>query len=97
MASTFFKDGGVEKGVKGHEFGGCLLALAGCVIPKNHLHCLAVRGEFIQRRHISLSPATPQLPVIDGATTRASAVGDGATPRAAHTKHKTDREAYNSC
>jgi hypothetical protein len=59
MASTFFKDGGVEKGVKGHEFGGCLLALAGCVIPKNHLHCLAVRGEFIQRRHIILVTRDP--------------------------------------
>src|SRR5258707_9986689 len=32
-----------------------------------------------------------------GGTPRATAVGDGATPRAAHTKNKTDREAYNGC
>src|SRR4029077_15028572 len=36
-------------------------------------------------------------PIIDAATPRATAVGDGATPRAAHTKNKTDREAYNGC
>jgi hypothetical protein len=36
-------------------------------------------------------------PVIDAATPRATAVGDGATSRAVHTKNKTDREAYNGC
>src|SRR4029077_16381761 len=33
---------------------------------------------------------------MDTATPRA-AVGNGATPRAAHTKNKKDREAYNGC
>ena len=35
-------------------------------------------------------------PVIDAATPPA-AVGNGGTPRAAHTKDKKDREAYNGC
>ena len=41
--------------------------------------------------------ATPQELPLSAATPRATAVGDGATPRAAHTKNKTDREAYNGC
>src|SRR5262249_47735983 len=37
-----------------------------------------------------------RAPVIDAATPRAAA-GNGATPKAAHTKNKKDREAYNGC
>src|SRR5205807_597537 len=40
---------------------------------------------------------TPPYPFTPSPTFVHSSVGDGATPTAAHTKNKTDREAYNGC
>src|SRR5215468_6980081 len=48
-----------------------------------------------KKRLDNLNGTPQELPL--STQPRATAVGDGATPRAAHTKNKTDREAYNGC
>src|SRR6266545_1357334 len=56
---------------------------------------LCARGAVSAADHPPLLSHTKSF--FGAATTRATAVGDGATSTAAHTKNKTDREAYNGC